>query len=458
MAQIELQLEKKGNVWGLKEKFLLLLIVSVIAVIVGQSFEESVGRLMPEYGTFRSVLNKKQSGLSALLAITQQSGIPCQVWSLPYNRLPETKGLLYVVEPKLAWTEPEVKSILDWVKQGNQLVYLDAFCHYADVNEGKTCRIMRVIEDNILLRKLGILVEVIDNIAPKDSPDAHVDYAPAKAKEKKELHKQIIVYDHQQPEMSHVQKLVIRPVSKLIGGKPIVGGTRGAYITEVNYGAGKILLGTVATLCVNSRLNRPSNYDNFQFMINCFRTAHGAILFDEHCHGLKGTGNVFVYLNNRVPGLVCAQILLILIMAVLGSMMPFGSLIAIQPIRKISDLAYVSGLSNVYKRAQANLAALEIIVSAWKTKLCRWLGVSPRASNDEIMLRAKAVNDTVEQNAGAPSSAWLGKLKDFLADYEQVLTASGMSKARLVYLVKQCDTLEQEMSELKRKVTGKLSK
>ena len=433
----------KEKIGGLKEKLFLLLIASGIAVFVGQAFEESFGRLMPEYGISRSIVNRKESGLSALFAITRQSGIPCQSWLLPYNQLPKTKGLLYIVAPEKAFTEAEAKAILAWVKKGNQLIYFAPFCHYAPIRKSGYNRVIRVIDQDILVSKLGILAEVIGNVDPNKFND--IDLAG-----EDETDKHNIVYYRQQPEMSHVKKLEIAPISKLIGGNPIVGCNRGAYVTEVKHGSGSVLLGTVPGVCANSRLKDKSNYDNFQFMINCFRTANGAILFDERCHGLRVPGNMLVYLSNRAPGLICAQGLLILILAVISTRLRFGSFITLRPIRKISDLAYVSGLANVYNRAQANLAALEIIVGVWKTKLCRWLAVSPRASNDEIMLRAKHVNDTVEQNIDSTSAKWLSKLKDFLADYEQVIGRSQTSKAQLIYLVQQCDSLERDMSDLKR--------
>src|ERR1700722_12481228 len=91
--------------FGLKEKLILLLIVSAISVIAGQFFEDTVAKVTPEKGTFRSVINKKPSGLSALLAITDQSGLPCTLWSLPYKKLPAIKGSLYVIQPKMRWSD-----------------------------------------------------------------------------------------------------------------------------------------------------------------------------------------------------------------------------------------------------------------------------------------------------------------------------------------------------------------
>jgi hypothetical protein len=291
---------------------------------------------------------------------------------------------------------------------------------------------------SILLKKLGLSVDALNKKAP--------------------------IYNHSLSEMTHVNKLLLKAEAKIVGGKPIVACNSGAYITAVKYGSGSILIGATPELCVNEKLSASSNYDNFQFMINCFRTADGVIFFDEHCHGIQDEGNVFVYFSRRLPGLICWQLLLMLIVAALGTGMRFGAFKSIKTTRQISDLAYVEGLANVYKRAQANLVALEIVVGFWRAKLCRELGLSARASKDEILRKAKDFSDHLNNQSTAKPFAdkttsrsasqqdakehltpnaiqWVTDLEHFLNDYDQALAEGVVSKARLTQLIKRCDAL-----------------
>ena len=394
--------------WGLKEKLFLLLIVSGLAVFAGQSFEDSVRQVVPEKEVFRSVVNKKESGLSALLTIAEKSGLPCQMWLVPYRRLGNTKGLLYIVQPNQPLTPSEVKEILDWVHQGNELVYFDSFFRKQKKRHVQSKEKWVVDNENALLQKLGLSVELLAN---------HVNH--------------VAVDSSHLPELAHVKKLLLKGDVKIIGGQPIVACKDGAYITSVKYGSGRILLGSVPELCANETLAEVSNYDNFQFMINCFRTASGAILFDEYCHGIQGKGNVFVCLSRRLPGLIFLQLLFMFIPAEIATRQRFGALKTTKISRQISDLAYIFGLANLYKRAQANLVALEIIVGFWKTKLCRQLGLSARASKEEILQSAKDSNIDSE-----------GNFTKFFNDYEQALSENEVSKVELTHLIKQCDSLD----------------
>ncbi len=93
---------------------------------------------MPEAKTFTSIYNLKPSGLSALYEICKNVFAPRQVseWALPYRKLKGAtkagaidveRGVLIIVNPDESLAEFEVEDILDWVRQGNALVYLDNF-------------------------------------------------------------------------------------------------------------------------------------------------------------------------------------------------------------------------------------------------------------------------------------------------------------------------------------------
>jgi len=152
------------------------------------------------------------------------------------------------------------------------------------------------------------------------------------------------------------------------------------------------------------------------------------------------------------------------IVGALGTGVRFGAFRSIKTTRQISDLAYVEGLANVYRRAHANLVALEIIVGFWRTKLCRELGLSARASREEILLKARdfsyqwnnqdAAKPAVDKTIIASESRqdakehlmpnaiqWVVDLEQFLNDYDQAIAEGVISKGRLTQLIKRCDAL-----------------
>jgi hypothetical protein len=85
----------------------------------------------------------------------------------------------------------------------------------------------------------------------------------------------------------------------------------------------------------------------------------------------------------------------------------------LQNTRKISNLEFIYGLSNAYKRAKANAASLEIIGSVLRTKLCKAMGISPYEPTDRVLAAWKTsilATPTLKE-----------PVAEFLRDYDQAL-------------------------------------
>jgi len=371
------------DIKALKKRLVLqivtLLIISFGAVVTGMAVDQQMDNYMPEAHTLPSVFNHKPSGTSGLMEIASKAGMKCKEWVLPYRQLSLINGALVIISPSESLADFESKQILNWVKEGNNLIYLDQF-------------------DYKFTRRLlsEISVDATEGTALVDST---------------------IKLDVAKPEFSHVHALTVTTDMRLTGAPSLVSDNSGIIFAVVKHGKGTIMIGTVPSLVSNRRLSTPSEWPNFQFMVNCLRNTHGDVWFDERCHGFSNNANVFVYLMRGATGAVVMQLLLALSLGVVSAAQRFGRKERLQNKRKISNLEFIYGLSNAYKRAKANAASLEIIGTALRTKLCKALGISPYEPTDRVL------------DAWKSSILATEKLKEpvaqFLRDYDKALGNAG---------------------------------
>lgn len=377
----------------------VLLLVSAAAVYVGISFDEQKEKFWPETRVLVSTFNRKPSGLSGLKDIAARAGLGITAWQLPYRQLQNKSGMLVIIYPSESLSEAEVEQILSWVEKGNDLVYLDHFAY-------KLTRKM--------LDKLNIKTE-----EGKEIDDAQISVKSSR------------------PEFSHVKELTLSAERRLVGGEPLVSDKSGTLFTLVEHGKGRILLGTTPNIVCNRMLANRENWPNFQFIINWIRTARGSILFDERCHGFSSAQNVFHFLLRGPAGLVFFQAIAMLAVAVLSSANRFGTARRVDVKRKISNLEFIYGLSNAFRRARANTAALEIIGQSFRNRLAKTLGISPHENDQTLQEAWKQASIADEQT-----------LARFLADYNAALSKKHVSEAELKTLVGTCDKIADQLKPI----------
>ncbi|HNB23712.1 MAG TPA: DUF4350 domain-containing protein [Candidatus Melainabacteria bacterium] len=390
------KVEKPNRIWW---QLFALLFVSGLSVYSGIAFDEQKDKFWPETEILISVFNKKPSGLSGMHEILKKTGLKSGIWQLPYRNLSDTKGMLVILQPTESLSELDAKQILDWVEKGNDLVYFDHFSY-------KLTR--RLIE------KLSI-----------DTRDGETI-----------VDKRLALTQTAAPEFSHVPALVVSAERRLRGGSPLLSDSSGTLMAEVKHGKGRILLGTVPSICSNRRLANPESWPNFQFLANWFSTANGAVIFDERCHGFSSATNVFHYLLRGPTGLVFWQLMLILLLATLSSAQRFGAVREVAVSRKISNLEFIHGLSNAFRRARANTAILEILGQSFKNQLCKALGISPHETNENIV-------SAWQQSKQAPKA----NMEELIAEYERALSKNYLSDSDLRTLVGTCDKITRTFAE-----------
>ncbi len=389
----------KNQLWW---QIAALLLVSALAVYTGKAFDEEWKKFAPEARQLASSYNQNATGLKAMYKLAEQQGKPVSTWERPYRNLRDAKGLLLLVAPIESLRPFQAEQILEWVKQGNDLVYIDDFS-FAMTDQ--------------MARRLGVRVKPHKSLTAKVVDQ---DYKPV----------------GNFAELAHVQKLRLASSVRLLGGEPLVADDDGAILTVVPFGKGRVLLGSCPTILANNTVAKKEYWGNFQLVTNWFKTAGDTIYFDEYCHGYTGGTNVFVYLAQGPTGLVVAQIFAILIIGVLSESQRFGSARSIASRRRISNLEFINGLSHAYRRARANPAVLEILFHSFKNRLSRALGISPHEPTERL-------KEAWQQSKFQTSF----NLDSLLAQYEEFMTRRAVSDAELKTMLDTCDKITETTQE-----------
>ncbi len=383
----------------------ILVAISALAVYVGSAFDEQIQNYIPEQRVLSSIFNKKPSGLSGLSELLKKVGLSAHPWLLPYRNLRSAHGMLVIIAPSTSPAEFEAEQILNWVHAGNDLIYLDHFSF-------KMTR--------RLLEKLSL------NIA--DSTELRDESVPV---------------DASKAVFAHVPGLTLTSDTMITGGQPVVSFNDKAIFSELKYGKGRILIGTAPNLCANRRLSERNNWANFQFLVNWMSTATGDIMFDERCHGFSESGNVFVVLGRSPWGAVFLQVMLLLAVGVYSASKRFGATSVAIDLRKISNLEFINGLSNAYRRAKANSPIYEITGQALRNRLSKFLSISPHEPTVKII---EAWNLRLESNP-----AKYAQLRDtvpkFLRDFDQAIEQKNISDSQFKSLILSCDKITEQLND-----------
>jgi len=370
-----------------------LIVVSCLVVYCGESYRDQLDKFFPESRLLASTYNRKPSGLSGLYDLSERMGLKVDRFEVSYRQLRRLTGMLVIIAPVQSLPDYELKQILDWVKKGNSLVYLDQF------NIDQSRQILEVLDLNVR--------NTVKELDGADLPVTEED-----------------------PVHDLVGKVRVSARSRLTGGTPIVADSQGAVLTRVEHGRGQVYVGSTPALCNNGTLADQEFWGNFQLLENIFRTANGTIYFDERAHGYSSGTNVFYYLSRSKAAPVAAQIGLIILLIVFSESQRFGNARSLEQRRKISNLEFINGLTNAYKRARANTAVMDILFQSFRNRLSRDLGVSPHESSERL---AEAWEASPLQSSE--------DLRKLLSDYERLIEARHVSDDDLKTIVTACDKI-----------------
>ncbi len=419
-----------GSNRALALQLIALFVVSTLVVWGTLASDKQLDKVMPEARTFASINNMKPSGMSAFFELCQLvfKSRPVVEWAYPYRKLKGStragiagvdKGVLIIVSPDESLAEFEVEDILDWVRLGNDLVYLDNF---------------QFRNTKRLLEKIEIGAREFDEAIVNKQSDARTDL----------------------PYYTHLRVLNVSAQQKLSGGKTLVSVDNKAVVVEKQLGKGRVLIASCPQLVINKQISRPEHWSNFQFLNNWLATTSGEILFDEKCHGSTKGVNVIYYFLHGPSGFVVLQLLIILVLAVLSAHQRFGAALSLRNPRRISNLEHIEGLSNTYYRADARQAVLSIIWLNVRQKLCKLLQISPREEDDKLnnalvtqqKLRGAAGLSASGATTGSSGLITAPTVVELVEKCEQAVNRKELTDEELRELVAACDKISEQADEL----------
>lgn len=370
-----------------------LLAISFFSVYASGAFDDELAKLVPEKKVLVSTMNKRQSGLSGLLELTNKLGHAPKKWYFPYRQLQEYKGSLIVIAPLSSLKEYEIKQILKWVRAGNDLLYIDSF------RLANSRRLPKIL-------KLKIKTAV------------------------KSLEKEEVNVNRSINWLKNVSTVRVTSSSRLVGGVDLAGDKSGSVLLMVQHGKGRVIVGTSPRMFSNDLISDKKNWNNFQLAENIFDSAKKPVYFDERVHGVTGGKNVFLYLSRGPFGLVSLQLILITLLAFLSSAQRFGRAVKMSDARRISNLEFIEGLTNTYRRAKANASVLEILFHSFRVDVSKMLGISSH-DKDEVLISAWANSPLVEDI----------DLRNIIEEYNQVQNEKSISDADLQNMIVTCDKI-----------------
>jgi hypothetical protein len=165
-----------------------------------------------------------------------------------------------------------------------------------------------------------------------------------------------------------------------------LGDAGGAVLADFTYGKGRVVLLSDPFVIANNGLSRGGN---LRLAMNLIRSLGGekrGFLFDEYHHGYRATGNSLVnYFRGTGAGWMALQGLVLagLLLATYGRR--FTRPMPLPQNDRRSPLEFVGSMANLQLAAEARELALENIYPRFKTRLLQRLGLSSRASIEEIV-------------------------------------------------------------------------
>ncbi len=192
------------------------------------------------------------------------------------------------------------------------------------------------------------------------------------------------------------------------------------------YGEGRVIFLSDPFVVANNGIARGGNLTLTMNILRSMGAPERKIFFDEFHHGYQDEGNPLVnyFRGTPAPWLLLQGICLsLLIIYTYGRR--FARPLPLPQVNRHSPLEFVGSMANLQQAARARELAMENIYPRFKAHLCRRLGLSSRASRDEIIASARRRRFPISEI----------ELRQTLSDAEMTLAGEPIDDARLLTLV-----------------------
>lgn len=153
-----------------------------------------------------------------------------------------------------------------------------------------------------------------------------------------------------------------------------------AVVVTYPFGKGEVILWAGSTPLTNAGISESHNLELFLNSVG--EAGRARVLWDEYYHGHQGSLSAYVGQTPLLWGL--AQLALVFLVICVTYARRWGPVRAPVAESRLSPLEYVETVGDLYRRAQAGSAAVEIAYQRFQFLLTRSLGLPGRATEEEM--------------------------------------------------------------------------
>jgi hypothetical protein len=410
-------------------------IIIVIAVLVGLSAAGAIEFNRPtenEFAPIRSTYNSGQTGTRAIYQLLEESGTPVARWRKHYSSLDAEAedSILVIIGPFQSGqkiSEEEAVALQVWISTGGRALIISRspFDQFGDpAIRAKAPEKLPVHyetpeqfidrESDELIAQPTELTRGIRGLALSDFATRMIFHPQDRAKAARTG----VVETAPSPE-EYSAPALYAPVIHL-------GDKDGAALADFTYGEGRVIFLSDPFVVANNGIARGGNLTLAMNMLRSMGSPDRRIFFDEFHHGYYEGGNPLVnYVRGTPAPWLLLQGLGLSLLIVYTYSRRFARPLPLPQVDRHSPLEFVGSMANLQQAAQARELALENIYPRFKAGLCRRLGLSSRASRDEIVAGARRRRLAISEI----------ELRQTLSDAEMTLAGEPIDDARLLALV-----------------------
>lgn len=446
-------------------------IILVLGLLVGLSAARYVEFDRPpenEMSPNRSSYNAGPTGTRAFYQTLEESGRPVSRWRRSYLELEKTaaSGLLIVIGP-IAPVETianafqfleESQALQRWVSRGGQVLHISrsrelsfegAVLEMAETKEivqpdASAAELVDANSDRYLAQPT-VLTRGLRGLALSRLAGRMRFIPPAAIKEETESEETTGADSPPPPAPSPTEEdepdingLLYAPVIHLKD-------SQGAILADFQYGEGRVIFLSDPFVVSNHGIGRGANLQLAMNLIQELSQTRGEtplpVYFDEYHHGYRQESNALVnyFRGTPMPWMALHGVLLgLCLLYSLGKR--FSRPVPLPRLDRHSPLEFVGSMANLQQSAQARDLALENIYPRFRTRICRRLGLSSRARNDEILARLSRQRLPVATET----------IRQVMVESELVLRGEPIDDRQLVYIVSRLRQIQHDLASTRK--------
>ncbi len=327
-----------------RQEWLLALLLVLLAALSLAIMALNPANTPGETYSNRAVDNSHPSGYKAWWLAAGQSGLSVTPWRKSFGQLDDLPypATMLLIEPftvserTLTLNPDSLARLLHWVRKGNTVIVMDEF------------------------RRMGtaVLPHALGLSTPQSTQENRAMYPLALSGEARAAG---LDFGLSRPLQTRSDKRFFIPPRPRHPTRPLLVDANGRpVVIEVQYGLGRIILGTPADLASNAYLRAP--VDNYQAFTNLASWDNHPVFANEYVHGQSEVSDIFAYYREKTP----------LDAMALQLLFAFGFLLwyslanraahppETEPPGTEGELApYIQSLAGLYWRQQASVLALQ---------------------------------------------------------------------------------------------------